>query len=149
MSLNQDSEQPTNRGGCYCGALTYSVTGKPLLAAYCHCTQCQKLTGCPFIHSIHFDPSAFQWTHIGGDAAWDVYQVKDKPAMNRYRCKTCGACVAMFHDQFKRWCIWGAQLEHVAEELKPKVHVFYDTRLLDVNDGLDKWEGIPGRSKKL
>jgi len=33
------------RGGCYCGAIAWQATGKPILSAYCHCTLCQRLNG--------------------------------------------------------------------------------------------------------
>lgn len=34
-----------HKGGCHCGSVSYAVTGKPTLSAYCHCTNCQKLNG--------------------------------------------------------------------------------------------------------
>ncbi|EEB89776.1 hypothetical protein MPER_12093 [Moniliophthora perniciosa FA553] len=130
-------------GACYCGAVSYRVTGKPLFSAYCHCSTCQKLTGFPI--------PAFQWTHIGGDSEIDVHQVKGT-AKQRYQCKVCGTCVAGFHSGNKLWTVWGGQLERsekARKDLAPTSHVFYDTRLVDVNDGLDKWEGYPGASTKM
>lgn len=32
-------------GGCYCGAIRYEVTGKPVLKAQCHCRECQYISG--------------------------------------------------------------------------------------------------------
>ncbi|KAF9270855.1 hypothetical protein L218DRAFT_976495 [Marasmius fiardii PR-910] len=151
------SDQPVCRGACYCEAVRLEVTGKPILSAYCHCTLCQRLTGCPFVHTIHFDPSNFRWTHEGGEKNLDVYKVKDKPAKSRYRCKDCGACVASYHAQRDRWTIWGGQLQRDRqtgqienwEDLKPTHHQFYDTRMLDVDDGLGKWEGYANQSTRL
>jgi hypothetical protein len=34
-------------GSCFCGALKYELSAPPLLRAYCHCTQCQRLSGTP------------------------------------------------------------------------------------------------------
>ena len=32
-------------GGCYCGAMRYKVEGEPIMAAQCHCRECQYITG--------------------------------------------------------------------------------------------------------
>ena len=32
----------THTGGCACGTVRYQVRGKPVLAAVCHCTFCQR-----------------------------------------------------------------------------------------------------------
>lgn len=52
--------------------------------------------------------------------------------------------------------MWGAQLERDDEgkvkrwdEVKPTAHIFYATRMLDIDDGLGKWEGYEGKSKEL
>jgi hypothetical protein len=34
-------------GSCFCGTLKYELSAPPLLRAYCHCTQCQRLSGTP------------------------------------------------------------------------------------------------------
>lgn len=33
--------------------------------------------------------------------------------------------------------------------IQPKYHIFYDTRLMDVNDGLPKWSGYAEQSTLL
>ncbi|KAF9454392.1 hypothetical protein P691DRAFT_692565 [Macrolepiota fuliginosa MF-IS2] len=144
-------------GGCYCGAVRWEVTGKPLVSAYCHCSLCQRLSGAPFINTIHFPAPAFKWVH-GSDSVLDSYAVEAKPWKKRWRCKTCGACVASFHEKGNRWSMWGSQLDRdeegkvkadMWEDLKPTVHIFYETRLLDVKDGLPKWSGYAGSSERL
>ncbi len=32
-------------GGCYCGALRYEVTAKPIFKAQCHCRACSHVSG--------------------------------------------------------------------------------------------------------
>jgi hypothetical protein len=32
-------------GGCYCGALRYTVEGEPMFKAQCHCRECQYISG--------------------------------------------------------------------------------------------------------
>ena len=35
-------------GGCFCGAVTYELTAKPMFVHACHCRDCQIQTGGPF-----------------------------------------------------------------------------------------------------
>ena len=32
-------------GGCYCGAVRYSVEGNPMFKGQCHCRECQYISG--------------------------------------------------------------------------------------------------------
>lgn len=32
-------------GGCYCGAVKYTVSGDPLFKGQCHCRECQYISG--------------------------------------------------------------------------------------------------------
>ncbi|PFH49047.1 hypothetical protein AMATHDRAFT_148547 [Amanita thiersii Skay4041] len=151
------STSKTHRGGCFCGAVTYQVVGKPLRSAYCHCTLCQRLNSCAFIHTLHYPASVFSWTHSEphGDAI-DTYTVDGKPWKARSRCKRCGCCVSSYNSKTDRRSIWGGQLERDDngkikdwEELKPTGHIFYGTRMLDVGDELEKWEGYDGVSRRV
>lgn len=50
--------------------------------------------------------------------------------------------------------VWAAHLDRkyeadVKELIKPTAHIFYETRMLDVEDGIGKWEGYEGSSVKL
>ncbi|KAK0199143.1 Mss4-like protein [Armillaria mellea] len=139
------------RGGCYCGRVSYEVTGKPILSAYCHCAQCQSIKAAAFSHTIHFPGSSFSWTH---NAAMDVYP--SKPGQDRYRCANCGTVVACHKTESNKWSVYGGQIERDAagkimhwELLKPTAHQFYDTRMVDVLDDLGKWDGYENKSNRI
>jgi hypothetical protein len=166
------------KGGCYCGGVSWEVTGKPILSAYCHCTLCQRLTGeksitrkkekfvpfthcaytgCPFVHTIHFPATSFKWTQKNAvDELLDSYVIDIKPWKKRWRCKKCGACIASFHEKRDRWSVWGSHFERDEggrikgwEDFKPAFHMFYGTKIFEVEDGLSKWSGYPGESERL
>lgn len=44
-----DSKRAT--GGCLCGAVRFEVKSEPLMAGFCHCLSCQKLSGAG--HAFH------------------------------------------------------------------------------------------------
>ncbi|KAK0481428.1 Mss4-like protein [Armillaria novae-zelandiae] len=149
--MSRTSTSEICRGGCYCGQISYTVTGKPTLSAYCHCTQCQSIKAAAFSHTIHFPGSSFSWTH---NAAMDVYH--RKPGQDRYRCANCGTVVACHNAENNEWSVYGGQMERDEagkikqwELLKPTAHIFYDTRMLDVLDDLGKWDGYENSSNRI
>lgn len=169
------SSNETLKGSCFCRSVSYTLSAPPVLSAYCHCTNCQRLkgayysliivwiyaigifAGCPFVHTVHFNASAFKWTHP--EPHYDslhAYVIPDKPHKTRYRCRTCGACVASHNSVKDKWSIWGVHLERTPEGkikdwdvVKPTAHIFYGTRLLDIDDSLGKWEGYEGDSERI
>lgn len=149
-----------------------------VLSAYCHCTRCQRLSGAPFIATVHLPPHVFSWSTppppISTDSGiesgtspderpisdvTDVYTIIE--VKHRYRCKTCGAGVASYNAKKNKWSVWAATLDRDTsgddgegkiigwEYVKPTAHIFYGTRMLDVNDGLGKWEGYANQSKRI
>lgn len=84
---------------------------------------------------------------------------------HRFRCAECGTSVASLNETKGKWSVWVATLdreEPVSESegnsertmkgwewAKPTDHIFYGTRMLDVNDGLRKWEGYAHESEEI
>lgn len=86
----------------------------------------------------------------------DTYSIPNRPHKTRFRCKTCGACVASYNSTKNTFSIWGAHLRRDRDgkierwnDIKPSAHIFYGTRMVDIRDGLGKWEGYEGSSVKL
>jgi len=47
-------------GGCHCGKLRYTCSKKPDVTFYCHCRDCQKMTGGPFSVELMLDKQSFE-----------------------------------------------------------------------------------------
>ena len=163
-----------HRGGCFCGSVRYEVTGKPILSAYCHCSLCQRLNGmwrdmfwfqsqshtcslaAAFILTVHFPASCVRWIHPEPQAdALASYSVSTKPWKLRWRCRICGCTVATHNTRQDKWSVYGAHFDRNAsgiigwDTIRPTAHIFYETRLVDVQDDLGKWTGYENESAKL
>ncbi|KAF8963953.1 Mss4-like protein [Flammula alnicola] len=146
-----------HKGGCFCGLASYQVKGLPLLSAFCHCSLCQRLNAAAFILTCHFPASRFAWTHAHPDSdTLESYAVASKPWKIRWRCKKCGCTIASYNSKLDQWSVWGVQFERDDkgkiigwDTIKPTAHIFYDTRMLDVQDDLSKWTGYEGKSERL
>lgn len=77
----------TLTGRCYCGALTYATTGKPIFKAQCHCRECQFFSGGGPNYFMLFPADAFTWTT--GTPATFARPDLDKPVTRSF-CAECG-----------------------------------------------------------
>lgn len=71
----------TFTGGCLCGNLRFSATGKPYRVGICHCLDCRKHHGALFHASAIFPQEAVV---ISGDT---------RSYAERYFCPQCGSTV--------------------------------------------------------
>jgi hypothetical protein len=70
-------------GGCLCGALRYQAIGTPYNVSHCHCLDCRRAGGAPFVTWASF--RRFEFRFIKG-------QPRDVSWAGRIRsfCATCG-----------------------------------------------------------
>lgn len=63
------------RGACFCNAVSYEVTGEPNLSAFCHCTNCQRLSGkrSPFMTPRATAPSSLRLSPLSPSARSDHF----------------------------------------------------------------------------
>lgn len=148
-----------------------------VLSAYCHCTRCQRLVGCPFVATLHLAPHVFSWSDAppssnasstsgnhqninrSSESKLDTYTISEAPHKTRYRCKDCGTPLASFNSAKDKWSVWTLTLDRRSESdgggiigwhwAKPTDHIFYDTRVLDVDDELGKWERYADESERV
>ena len=74
-------------GRCYCGAVHYQVSGEPILAAQCHCRECQYLTGGAPNNFMAMPLDTFSYTK--GEAKGFTRTDIDN-AVTREFCPECG-----------------------------------------------------------
>ncbi len=74
-------------GSCYCGAIVFEAEVDPAKTVVCHCTDCQKLTGTVYRHSVPARAEAL--TLLSGKPK--VF-VKTAASGNKRAHSFCGNC---------------------------------------------------------
>jgi hypothetical protein len=75
-------------GGCLCGAVRYECSAKPLMTGNCHCRDCQKSSGAPFVAAMAVPAAALK---IHGEVKYYDVQSDRGNQFSRGFCPTCGS----------------------------------------------------------
>ncbi|XP_006454965.1 hypothetical protein AGABI2DRAFT_198638 [Agaricus bisporus var. bisporus H97] len=156
-STTPEPSPPVFEGSCFCRSLSWRLEGEPLISIYCHCTICQRMNGAPFNHGLHFPATSFSWTHQNPDAVFSTPYLNPESQWSTYRCQTCYTFIGGVNTVLNLWTLKAAHLSRDpetklvknADKIKATAHIFYDTRALDIPDGLPKWDGYENQSNRL
>lgn len=132
------------QGGCACGAIRYRCDGEPVLAAHCHCRDCQRSSGAAMATVFAVPKTAFHQLQ-GKTSTYDYTGDSGQP-VTRHFCPNCGA--PLFTDvtvmpdlMFVR----AASLDQPAR-IAPTMHIYCDSAQPwgDWQDGLPHFPKLPG-----
>ena len=152
-------------GTCVCGKVEVNVTGKPVVAAFCHCLDCQRAHSAPIFHAIIFPLSqvgldllfcgdltttlkvTFSFPQ-GGDFDDNIQKIHiTEEGPDRLTCRSCGARLGNRRERSGRptFCAVPAQIlrTQLPAEYKPVMHVCYSERCVNIIDGLPKYAKLP------
>ncbi len=148
-SADDDQFQARYRARCHCGAVRYEVAADPLDAKICHCRECQVLHGAPMQWAAIFEKRDVRFTagaeHLKFYHAPGRVEAREQPC--KVACRLCGTLIA---DEGRRmWLAFPSlfDFETVPTAFQPSAHIFYSSRVMDVDDGLPKWSGHKGKSR--
>jgi hypothetical protein len=130
-----------HEGGCACGAVKVTANGKPRSAGYCHCESCRRWHTAPINAWAAWPGDAVTITQ--GEDKLVRFDTRDQGGSNvRCECGQCGSGVMnQRHDGMTvvyPSALYGSGFKH-----EPMVHIHYQERVLDVNDGLPKFADSP------
>jgi hypothetical protein len=142
------------RGSCYCGAVKLLAKADPVDAKICHCRGCQLLHGAPMQwaaifhkHDILFTKDSIEnITFFNSESMQSTHVLPCKLA-----CKNCRGLIA---DEGRRMMllfptVFNFDRNRIPESFKPTCHIFYGQRVVDVRDGVPKFDGHKDQSKIL
>ena len=142
------------RARCLCGTVRYEARADPVDAKICHCRTCQVLHGAPMQWAAIFHKSDVRFT--AGEGRLQFYNsaldVPERILPCKVRCGRCGTLIA--DDGRRMWLAFPGLFDfgtpaHVPGAFKPTCHIFYDMRVMDIEDGLPKWSGHKNMSRRI
>ena len=124
-------------GSCFCGAVTFTVTGGPELMGYCHCDSCRHWSAGPINGFTLWKPDAL--TITAGAEQVDTFNRTDRSY--RKWCSRCGGHLFTEHPGFGLVDVYAAVLPTLP--FVPALHLNYSETKLRVLDGLPKFKDMP------
>jgi hypothetical protein len=130
-----DEAHKTYSGACRCGQVRYQAIGLSDIW-YCHCTQCQKLTG----HHIAAAGTAKENLSIQGDIVWSAISDKSESG----HCAHCHSYLFWrAHAKPTISVLVGSLDDASGLEAKGHVYVAEKANYYEINDGLPQYDGYP------
>lgn len=126
---------------CSCGEVKYTVIGKPLFRAFCHCTICQK-----FNQAAYSDITLFRAKDVimprADSVEFSAY--KKPPAAQRGTCVACGkpAIETLQLPMLELVLIPSGNIQVESLVPEPQLHIFCDTAVAAIDDNIPKYSGF-------
>ena len=125
------------KGSCFCGAVQFTVTGKPAMQGYCHCESCRTWAAAPANAFTLWDPKSVSVTQ-GSD---NIATFNKTANSERCWCKVCGGHLFSRHPTMELTDVYAAVIPDFP--FKPGMHVHYQEATLHIYDGLPKMRDLP------
>ena len=132
------------QGSCFCGAVNFTVTGRPEVMAYCHCDSCRNWSAGPVSAFTLWSPATLEITQgLDNVAGYDKNPISGDVAVvsNRVWCKTCGGHLYTDHPTMGLIDVPAAIIKNFT--FTPAFHVHYQETVHAMKDGLPKFKDLP------
>jgi len=123
------------RGGCFCGSVKYKLTSPPQEAYYCHCRDCQYMSG-SFYHVFGVvDRGSIEL--VSGELSEFDYQSQDGSGMKREFCKRCGTPLFASSTRFRNIQMFTLSSLDDPNLIRPSFEVWTKSKLPWAHIGTD------------
>jgi hypothetical protein len=128
------------KGSCYCGRVTYEVTGPFNAMMSCHCSMCRKHHGAPFATYVSAPLRNFRW--LSGEDAQIHYQSSEQTS--RDSCRVCGSPLPVLLPAHGLALLPAAPLEGDLG-ITPQGHMFVGSKApwYEITDTLPQYDEYP------
>ena len=115
-------------GGCSCARVRYKLTAKPLIVHACHCRDCQRITGGPFVINIWIEKKFVETK--GGALKSFVLDGGSGKKHEVFFCDNCGTYLWSRYHIAPGDCLFvRAGTLDKPDAVKPDVHIFTRSKL--------------------
>ncbi len=118
------------QGGCLCGAVRYSVSGRPFAAEYCHCRMCQKSAGAVVVNWMDFNKEQLTWT------AGKPSEYESSDCARRGFCTVCGSTLSFRDTRHPDYFSLTIASLDDPNLVKPTYHIYVESQVkwLNIDD---------------
>ena len=129
-------------GSCHCGEISYTFSGEPLRQVNCHCKNCRKTSGGPYLANIFVSEDNLL---IKGSPKVYQHLADSGNQMTKKFCGNCGA--QMFSLGSGRpgiVNIRGGTIDNL-EIIQPTINIFVSSKIpsTPLNESLSTFEKMP------
>ncbi len=129
-------------GSCHCGEISYTVNAEPLRQVNCHCENCRKTSGGPYLANVFVPEDSVQ---IKGSPKEYQHLADSGNQMTKKFCGNCGA--QMFSLGSGRpgiMSIRGGTIDDL-EMIQPTINVFVSSKIpsTPLDESLATFEKMP------
>jgi hypothetical protein len=114
-------------GGCFCGAVRYRITDRPMFINCCHCRDCQKQTGGAFAVNGLIERDRVEVT--AGEPMPHLMKTDSGRPHIIYRCDACNAAVWSDYGDRKSLVFLRVSTLDDATSFPPDAHIFTRSKL--------------------
>jgi hypothetical protein len=114
-------------GRCFCGDIQYQLTSPPRDAYYCHCRDCQYLSGSPFHVLAIVELGCIDM--IAGETAKHRHKTQDGSDMTREFCPNCGTPLFLTSSRFADIQMFTVNTLDDPEVIKPSFQIWTTSKV--------------------
>ncbi len=120
-------------GHCYCGAVTFEVSGQPVKVGHCYCESCRRHSGAAMLTSAGFRLNQVHFT------AKQPTKYTTDDSVSRSFCSRCGSSVS-FEREESEYIFMYIGLFDEPGKLTPQVHMMTSEKIewLNIDDQLPR-----------
>ena len=110
-------------GGCFCNAVRYRASGKPLVVAHCHCSMCRRISGAAVVTWATFPVTKLAITK--GEPA----QLASSAHAVRTFCGRCGTALTFLdRDRPESIDVTVGSMDH-PNNFTPQLHIWTSSQV--------------------
>ena len=137
---NGEKEKMQNfTGSCLCRAVTYKSETAPLRTFNCHCEDCRKCSGAPFLTNIFVKEATLD---IQGNLKSYIHQSKSGNRITKKFCEQCGCQMFSFNEGRPGLVRIHAGTVNELEVVKPQGDVWISKKIpyIKLDETLDSFQ---------